>query len=59
MASTRRLAAILAADVAGYDIVRRSWTESSQTPSWRGMDSNFQFRDAAPTARATSGFDVG
>jgi len=42
MASTRRRAAILAADVAVYDIVRRSWTESSQTPSWREVDSNFQ-----------------
>jgi hypothetical protein len=29
-------------------------TESSLTLRWRGMDSNFQFRDAPPTARAPS-----
>ena len=29
-------------------------TKSSQTLRWRGMESNFQFRDAPPTARAPS-----
>jgi hypothetical protein len=29
-------------------------TESLQTLCWRGMDSNFQFRDAPPTAWAPS-----
>src|SRR5438552_2712273 len=56
----RRLAAILAADVAGYsrlmgadeEGIRPCGTGSSLTHRWREMDSNFRFPDA-PSGRST------